>query len=75
MKKILVTGAGGPAGVNVLRSLRDSGEEMKLYGTDISAYHVEFARPFLDKVFIVPTFDHLCARLVRRRSVLEEGEL
>ncbi len=54
MKKILVTGAGGPAGVNVLRSLRDSGEDMRLYGTDISAYHVEFARPLLDDVFIVP---------------------
>lgn len=54
MKKILVTGAGGPAGVNVVRSLRDSGEDMKIYGTDISAYHAEFARPVVDDVFIVP---------------------
>jgi len=54
MKKILITGVGGPAGVNVVRSLRDSGEEMKIYGTDISAYHAELARSFVDQIFIVP---------------------
>jgi len=54
VKKVLITGAGGPAGVNVLRSLRDCGEKMEVYGTDISNYHCEYAKPWVSKVFIVP---------------------
>jgi biotin carboxylase len=63
MKKVLITGAGGPAGVNVAmslrdaRSLRDVPEEIKIYGTDISAYHAEFARPFVDDIFLVPRYN------------------
>ncbi|HMF31338.1 MAG TPA: ATP-grasp domain-containing protein [Candidatus Lokiarchaeia archaeon] len=54
VKKILITGAGGPAGVNVLRSLRDCGEKMEVYGTDISSWHAVYAEPWCDKVFLVP---------------------
>jgi len=54
MKKILVTGAGGPAGVNFLRSLDSVNSNMELYGTDINAYHIEFAKPWTKKMFIVP---------------------
>jgi carbamoyl-phosphate synthase large subunit len=54
MKKILVTGAGGPAGVNFLRSLDIVDEKMELYGTDISNYHKEFAKPWTKEVIIVP---------------------
>ncbi|MFX1258466.1 MAG: ATP-grasp domain-containing protein [Promethearchaeota archaeon] len=54
MKKILVCGAGGPAGVNFLRSLNSVDEEMELYGTDINIYHIEFAKPWTKKTFVVP---------------------
>ncbi|MHA1439392.1 MAG: ATP-grasp domain-containing protein [Promethearchaeota archaeon] len=54
MKKILVTGAGGPAGVNFLRSLTSVDEKMELFGTDISLYHKEFAKPWTNKMYLVP---------------------
>lgn len=54
MKKILVTGAGGPAGVNFLKSLDSVQEEMELYGTDINKFHKEFARKWTKKMFLVP---------------------
>ncbi|MFO8020289.1 MAG: hypothetical protein R6U96_16820 [Promethearchaeia archaeon] len=54
MKKILVTGAGGPAGVNFLRSLDSTKEDFVLYGTDINKYHLEFAKPWTQKMFLVP---------------------
>lgn len=55
MKKILITGSGGPAGVNVLRSLHAVEEEkIELYGTDINIYHLEFAKPFTKKMFLAP---------------------
>ncbi len=47
MKRILVTGCGGPAGVNFIRSLRYSGEDMFIVGIDINKYHLEF--PDVDK--------------------------
>ena len=54
MKKILVTGAGGPAGVNFLRSLASVEEDFELYGTDINKFHIEFAKPWTKKMFLVP---------------------
>ncbi len=54
MKKILVTGSGGPAGVNTLRSLGISPEKMVLYSSDINVYHLEFSRPYAKEVFLVP---------------------
>ena len=57
MKKILVTGAGGPAGVNFLRSLETVNEKMELFGTDINIYHKEFAKPWTKEMFIVPRAD------------------
>ena len=56
MKKILVTGAGGPAGVNFLRSLHISNEKMELFGTDINIFHKEFAKPWTKEIFLVPCF-------------------
>jgi carbamoyl-phosphate synthase large subunit len=53
MKKILVTGAGGPAGVNFLRSLSISDEEMELYGTDINIYHIQFIKQWTKKTFLI----------------------
>ncbi|NOX71619.1 MAG: ATP-grasp domain-containing protein [Candidatus Micrarchaeota archaeon] len=50
MKKILVTGCGGPAGVNFIRSLRYSGENMFIAGIDTNKYHLEF--PDVDKRYL-----------------------
>ncbi|GAB4316795.1 MAG: hypothetical protein Kow0069_19220 [Promethearchaeota archaeon] len=54
MKKVLVTGAGGPAGNNVVRSLRSADEPMRIYGTDINPFHLEYSRELLDGIFLVP---------------------
>lgn len=54
MKRILITGSGGPAGVNTLKSLNITSEKMNLYGTDINIYHLEFSRPWTREVFLVP---------------------
>ncbi len=54
MKKILVLGAGGPAGVNFLKSLKSVDEEMELYGTDINVYHTFFSKPWTNETFIIP---------------------
>lgn len=50
MKRILVTGCGGPAGVNFIRSLRFSGEDMFIAGIDTNKYHLEF--PDADKRYL-----------------------
>lgn len=41
MKRILVTGAGGPAGVNFIKSLRLAPEKFFIAGSDISKYYIE----------------------------------
>jgi len=40
MKNILVTGAGGPAGVNFCKSLKISREDFRIIGTDVNDYHM-----------------------------------
>ncbi|MEM0101250.1 MAG: hypothetical protein QW522_03295 [Candidatus Methanomethyliaceae archaeon] len=41
MKRILVTGAGGPAGVNFIKSLRIAPEKFFIVGSDINKYYLE----------------------------------
>ncbi|MCS7098389.1 MAG: hypothetical protein NZ922_05385 [Candidatus Methanomethyliaceae archaeon] len=41
MKRILVTGAGGPAGINFVKSLRIAPESFFIVGTDINKYYLE----------------------------------
>jgi predicted ATP-grasp superfamily ATP-dependent carboligase len=52
MKRVLVTGAGGPAGVNFIRSLRASDEAYYIVGTDIDRYHLEW--PDVDVAYEAP---------------------
>lgn len=54
MKKILILGAGGPAGVNVLKSLQSADESIELYGSDMNTYHVEYFRPLVKQAYLVP---------------------
>lgn len=55
MKRILVTGSGGPAGVNFVKSLRLAREKIYIVGTDTNKYYLEL--PNLDKRYIVPRCD------------------
>lgn len=54
MKRIIITGSGGPAGVNFVNSLRDAPEQIYLIGTDINKYHLEW--PNVDEAYLVPEF-------------------
>ena len=55
MKRILVTGCGGPAGVNFVKSLRHAPEKFFIVGTDTNKYHIEW--PDLDERCLVPRCD------------------
>lgn len=52
MKRILVTGAGGPAGINFITSLRIAPEKMFLVGTEANKYFIHLATT--DKKYVVP---------------------
>lgn len=51
-KKILITGAGGPAGVNLTQSLRIAPERLLLVGTEANRYYSYLAST--DKIYVVP---------------------
>jgi len=52
MKKVLVLGAGGSAGINFVASLRIAPEKVYIVGCDINKWHLEL--PDLDVRYIVP---------------------
>ena len=52
MKRILCTGAGGPAGINFTMSLRAAPEKMALVGTDSNEYFMNLA--ITDARYLVP---------------------
>jgi carbamoyl-phosphate synthase large subunit len=54
MKRILVLGVGGSAGINFVRSLRLSGEQLYIVGTDINKYHLVLLQDTLDRRYVVP---------------------
>ena len=51
-KRVLITGAGGPAGVNFTQSLRIAPEKMLLTGTEANRYYNHLAST--DTVYEVP---------------------
>ena len=55
MKNILVTGAGGPAGLNFINSLLDAPEKMNIISSDINKFHLELT-PTKDKI-ILPEYE------------------
>lgn len=52
MKRILVTGAGGPAGINFISSLRIAPEQMLIIGTEANHHFIHLATT--DKKYVVP---------------------
>lgn len=57
MYRILLTGSGGPAGLNVIKSLKEGDLNPFLVGVDVNKYHIEFARPHVDHATLVPRCD------------------
>ena len=49
MHKVLLTGSGGPAGLNVIKSWKESATPPYIVGVDMNPYHIEFAKPHADK--------------------------
>lgn len=52
MRRILVTGAGGPAGINFISSLRIAPEQMFIVGTEANQHFIHLATT--DKKCVVP---------------------
>ncbi len=52
LKRVLCTGAGGPAGINFTMSLRASPEKMYLVGTDSNSYYLHLT--ITDEKYLVP---------------------
>lgn len=52
MKKVLVTGSGGPAGINFVKSLRIAPEKMLIVGTEANEYFLHLAST--DRKYSVP---------------------
>ena len=49
---ILVTGAGGPLGVNFTRSLREAQKDIRLIGTDANRWHLPLS--LCDETYLIP---------------------
>ena len=55
MKKIIIDGAGGPAGLNFINSLLEAPEKMELIGTDVNKFHLAWLP--LEKKVLFPKCD------------------
>ncbi len=72
MTTILVTGAGGPMGCNVTRSLRDAPEGYRLIGTDANRWHLPLG--LTDEIYLIPPAKELDAYLAALdRIIADEG--
>ncbi len=52
MITVLVTGGGGPLGVNVTRALKDAPEDTRLIGTDANRWHLPLSE--CDQTYLIP---------------------
>src|SRR3972149_1701220 len=72
MKRVLVTGSGGVAGVNFVNALRVADEKIFVVGTDYDKYHIEF--PDVDVKVRSPRHDDagfvpLMSSLVKKHKI------
>ena len=72
-KRILITGCGGPLGVNVTRSLRQAPEPLLLHGTDCNRYHLHLA--LTDRSHRIPPAAQTSAYLDSLLKLIEEEQL
>lgn len=72
MTTILVTGAGGPMGCNVTRSLRAAPEGYRLIGTDANRWHLPLH--LTDRIYLIPPAREIDAYLrAMKRIIADEG--
>lgn len=71
--RVLVLGAGGPAGVNFLQSL-SLNPGMELYGADINRWNLNFAKPFCKEVFLLP-YSHEDSKEIVIRDIISEHNI
>lgn len=72
MTTVLVTGAGGPMGSNVTRSLRMAPEALRLIGTDANAWHLPLG--LTDRIYRIPLARDVDAYLAALdRIIADEG--
>jgi hypothetical protein len=71
MLTVLVTGAGGPLGANVTRSLRAAPESLVLIGTDANPYHLPLA--LTDRVYRIPPARDRSGYAAALESLIAEG--
>jgi hypothetical protein len=69
LKKVVATGAGGPAGINFIMSLRLAPEKMFIIGTEASRHFIYLAPA--DKTYLVPRADE--EGYIERLMKLSEG--
>lgn len=72
--KILVLGAGGPAGNNFLRSLKESNNKYKTYAADCVGLHLNLVEDYADEIYIIPPANHYnyideVNRLISKNSI------
>ena len=66
MTNVLVTGAGGPFGVNLARSLNDAPESLRLIGTDANRWHLPLS--ICERTYLVP---HASERAIYAAALAE----
>lgn len=69
-RRVLVTGAGGPMGVNVTRSLKAAQPAPWLLGTDCNAYHLQLC--LTDRRVLVPPASQLQEYLSTLQTLVRE---
>lgn len=72
-KRVLVTGAGGPLGVNVTRSLQMAPEKLWLLGTEANPYHIHLA--LTDAAVLIPPAKQLVAYLEAMRNIVAQQRI
>ena len=71
MSTILVTGAGGPLGANVTRSLRRAPEPVALVGTDANKWHLPLS--LTDRTVKIPLAKERAGYATALRALIAEG--
>jgi carbamoyl-phosphate synthase large subunit len=75
IKRILITGAGGSAGSNFIKSLRMSEEKFYLVGSDTNKYHLELVDGLDKKYLLPPAIDPSYIDKLNQLIALEKIEL
>jgi len=75
-KTILVTGCGGPAGVNFLKSLRiRNREDLRLIGTDCNKFHLMLAKEHLNKSYLVEPCTNISTYINQLKNIIDKEEV